>query len=321
MSAAELTLGASVFLACAVEAVEALTIVLAVGTTRSWSSALAGVASALTVLAVSVAVLGDALQQLPIGLLRLLIGGLLLIFGLQWLIKAIRRAAGVISRHDENEVFTRETDAAQAASTQTGTVDGYALAIAFKGTLLEGLEVIFIVLGFGSNQHHIAFAAACATAAVLVVVTLGIALRAPLARVPENTMKFAVGVMVSSFGIFWGAEGARASWPGGEAALAAIAPALAVAAVAMVTVLRRRPEPARPWRQRETSLRVDDGPRLPPPLGAIWRFFVGDDWRTAGGVVVALALSALLASAGIPAWWPTPLVALGLMVALPRVPG
>ncbi len=239
MSGAEVGLAISVFLACAVEAVEALTIVLAVGTTRSWSSAMSGVGAATLALVAIVAALGPALTALPIDLLRVLVGGLLLVFGLQWLRKAILRSAGLKAKHDELQAFTQETQAARAAGERGPGFDGYAFTIAFKGVLLEGLEVAFIVLTFGANQHRIALAAAAAGLAVILVIAAGAAARAPLARVPENTMKFAVGVMLSSFGMFWGGEGAGASWPGGDAALLAIVPGVLLVAVAMAWTLRR----------------------------------------------------------------------------------
>jgi uncharacterized membrane protein len=239
MSGAEMGLAVSVFLACAVEAVEALTIVLAVGTTRSWSSALSGVGVATLALAAIVAALGPALTSLPIGVLRVVVGGLLLIFGLQWLRKAILRSAGLKAKHDELEAFREETEAARALGAKPAGFDAYAFMISFKGVLLEGLEVAFIVLTFGANQKHIPLAAAAAAAAVLLVIVAGVAARAPLAKVPENTMKFAVGAMLSSFGMFWGAEGAGASWPGGDAALLALIPGMLIVANAIVWMLRR----------------------------------------------------------------------------------
>jgi uncharacterized membrane protein len=239
MSGPEIGLAVSVFLACAVEAVEALTILLAVGTTRSWSSTLSGAAGATALLAALVAGLGPALTSLPIDVLRVIVGGLLLIFGLQWLRKAILRAAGLKAKHDEQQIYEDEATAARAAGTKPSGFDGYAFTIAFKGVLLEGLEVAFIVLTFGANQHRVALAAAAAGFAVLVVVGAGVAARTPLAKVPENTMKFVVGVMLSSFGMFWGAEGAGASWPGGDAALLAIIPGVLIVAVAMARILTR----------------------------------------------------------------------------------
>jgi len=239
MSGAELGLTISVFLACAVEAVEALTIVLAVGTTRSWPSAMSGVAAAAIVLAAVVVALGSALVSLPIDLLRVLVGGLLLIFGLQWLRKAILRSAGLKAKHDELKTFREEAEAARAAGARGAGFDVYAFTISFKGVLLEGLEVAFIVLTFGANQHRVALAGAAAGLAVLLVIAVGAAARAPLARVPENTMKFAVGVMLSSFGMFWGAEGAGAGWPGGDASLLAIVPGILLAALAIAWTARR----------------------------------------------------------------------------------
>ena len=246
MSGAELGLAVSVFLACTVEAVEALTIVLALGTTRDWRSSLAGAGTALFVLAALVAALGPTLTTLPLGALRLLVGGLLLIFGLQWLRKAILRAGGLKDMHDELLTYREESDAALAAgasewSLDAGrqwSLDGYAFTVCFKGVLLEGLEVAFIVLTFGANAHNVGLAALAALAAVLVVVGAGIAVRAPLARVPENRLKFLVGVMLSSFGIFWGVEGAGASWPGEDLALLVIIPALFGFGAAMAWALR-----------------------------------------------------------------------------------
>ncbi len=242
MSGPEIGLALSVLLACAVEAVEALTIVLAVGTTRSWSSALYGVGAAVVGLAVMVAALGPALTALPINVLRVVVGGLLLVFGLQWLRKAVLRAAGLKELHDEQQAFVQETEAALSAGGKPASgFDGYSFVIAFKGVFLEGLEVAFIVLTFGANQHRIALAAAAAAVAVALVVAAGVAAQAPLARVPENTLKFSVGVMLTSFGTFWGAEGAGATWPGGDAALLAIVPCIVIVSVAMVLWLRRAP--------------------------------------------------------------------------------
>ncbi len=232
---------ASVFLACAVEAVEALTIVLAVGVTRQWRSTMLGVGSGLVVLAAVVAALGPALLHVPLSVLRLIIGGLLLIFGVQWLRKAILRASGYKALHDEASAYVREVEAARSA---TGTrrfavSDWYAYTVAFKGVLLEGLEVAFIVLTFGANQGRVGWAALAAVAAVLVVVAVGVAVRGPLARVPENTMKFAVGTMLTTFGVFWAGEGAGAHWPGGDAALLGVLAFTLVVALGAVALLRR----------------------------------------------------------------------------------
>jgi uncharacterized membrane protein len=239
MSGAEVGLALSVFLACAVEAVEALTIVLAVGQTRSWFSALSGAGAAGVLLAAAVGGLGEALTQLPLDALRLVVGALLLLFGLQWLRKAILRAAGLKALHDELSNYEQESAAAIAEGRRPGRWDAYSFAVSFKGVMIEGLEVAIIVITFGANQHHMGLAAAAAGVAVAVVIATGFAVRAPLAKVPENTMKFAVGVMLCSFGIFWGAEGAGLSWPGGDAILLAIIPVLLAASLATVASLRR----------------------------------------------------------------------------------
>jgi uncharacterized membrane protein len=239
MSGAELGLAVSVFLACAVEAVEALTIVLAVGTTRSWSSAFWGVGAATAALAAIVAALGPALTALPIDVLRVAVGGLLLVFGLQWLRKAILRASGLKALHDETAAFAEEAAAARAAARAAAGFDPYSFTVAFKGVLLEGLEVAFIVLTFGANQHRIPLAALAAGLAIAAVIAAGVAVREPLKRVPENAMKFAVGVMLTSFGMFWGAEGAGASWPGADAALLVIVPTLLAISLGLVAAIRR----------------------------------------------------------------------------------
>jgi uncharacterized membrane protein len=238
----------AVFLACAVEAVEALTIVLAAGTSRDWRSALTGVGVGLAVLAVVVATLGPALTVIPIGALRLLVGGLLLVFGLQWLRKAILRAAGLKALHDETETYRREVEAARAAGRRGrfAVPDWYAFTLSFKGVLLEGLEVAFIVITFGANQGSIGLAAVGAAAAIILVAGAGVAIRGPLARVPENTVKFAVGIMLTSFGIFWGAEGAGAVWPGSDGAILALLAFTLLLSLAAVAILRRTRPPAPP---------------------------------------------------------------------------
>lgn len=237
----------AVFLACVVEAVEATTIVLAAGTARDWRSALQGVVGGLVVLAVIIAGLGPAVSAIPLGGLRLVVGAILLIFGLQWLRKAILRASGYKALHDEDLIFQTELAAARAADPQSrrGVSDWYAFTLSFKGVVLEGLEVAFIALTFGSNQHDIPLASIAAIAAVLVVAVAGLAVRAPLARVPENAMKFVVGIMLTSFGMFWGAEGAHAHWPGADAALLVLIPGIAVLALGTVAALRRRRVSAR----------------------------------------------------------------------------
>lgn len=238
MSAAELGLAASVFLASAVECVEALTIVLAVGVTRSWPSALTGVGAAFALLAAVVLVFGAGLGTLPIDAVRIVVGVLLLVFGLQWLRKAVLRQAGLKAMRDESAAYDTELEAAAEAARQAGGWDAYSFAIAFKGVLIEGLEVALIVVTLGASRHDIGLAAAAAGVAALTVLIVGVAVRHPLSRVPENTMKFAVGVMLSSFGVFWGAEGLGVSWPGGEAMLVPIVLVVLACSVLMVRRLQ-----------------------------------------------------------------------------------
>jgi len=239
MSAVFLFLAA--FLASAVEMVEALTIVLAVGVTRGWRSALAGVGAATVMLAVIIAGLGPALNQVPIDALRLVVGFLLLVFGLQWLRKAILRASGFKALHDEDEIFLQEREeAGHAARDVRLGLDWYSFVLCFKGVLLEGLEVAFIVITFGSTQGDVPLAAAAAGAALVLVAAVGAVVRAPLSRVPENTLKFTVGIMLTTFGIFWAAEGTGVSWPGGELALLGVLAFVALSSLALVRLLRRQ---------------------------------------------------------------------------------
>jgi uncharacterized membrane protein len=221
--------------------VEALTIVLAAGVTRGWRSALFGLGAAVIVLTAIVAVLGPALTLIPISALRLVVGALLLAFGLQWLRKAILRASGFKALHDEEAIYAEELAEARAAGhEERAGMDWYGFTLSFKGVLLEGLEVAFIVVTFGSAQGNIPLAAAAAGVALLLVATVGVLVRAPLARVPENTLKFAVGVMLTTFGIFWSAEGAGADWPGGDASLPLVLVFVIAISFASVVLLRRR---------------------------------------------------------------------------------
>ena len=232
---------ASAFLASAVEFVEALTIVLASGITRGWRSSLTGLAAATVALAAIVAALGPALTLIPIDVLRLVVGGILLAFGLQWLRKAILRASGFKALHDEAAIFAEEAaEARTAARQERAGLDWYGFTLSFKGVLLEGLEVAFIVLTFGSTQGSIPLAALGAGIALVLVAVVGVLVRAPLTRVPENTMKFAVGVMLTTFGTFWAAEGAGAHWPGDDASLPVVLAFVIALSFMSVGLLKRR---------------------------------------------------------------------------------
>jgi uncharacterized membrane protein len=229
------------FLASSVEAVEALTIVLAVGVVRGWRSTLVGVGAAAIVLGAIVAALGPALQLIPISTLRFVVGALLLAFGLQWLRKAILRAAGYRPQRDEAAAFARErADAGAAPAAAHNRMDWYAFTVSFKGVLLEGLEVAFIVVSFGSTQSRLGLAAGAAAAAVVLVVAVGLLVRGPLERVPENSLKYVVGLLLTSFGVFWGGEGAGVEWPGADLAILGILAFLSLVSYALTRELRRR---------------------------------------------------------------------------------
>jgi uncharacterized membrane protein len=238
MTANAVLLFVAVFLASTVEMVEAATIVVAVGVTRGWRGALIGVGAGLLALAVVVAALGPALTAIPLSALRLAVGGLLLVFGLGWLRKAILRAGGLKALHNETETFREQRELAREARVVAGGLDTYGFTVSFKGVLLEGLEVVFIVITFGSNQGGILLASLGAVAAAVLVLGAVLVLRAPLSRVPENTLKFVVGSLLTSFGTFWGAEGAGVSWPGSDVALAVIIPSTLAVSALMVAVLR-----------------------------------------------------------------------------------
>jgi uncharacterized membrane protein len=227
------------FLGALVECVEALTIVLAVGTVRGWRPALLGAGAGAAVLAALVIALGPLIGRVDVHLLQLGIGVLLLLFGMRWLRKAILRAAGVIALHDETAAFAAETRALRAAAPRgAAMLDPVALVTSFKAVLLEGVEVVFIVIAVGAAGGLLIPASAGAAVAALLVTALGVVVHRPLARVPENTLKFAVGVMLSAYGIFWVGEGAGFAWPGDDLAILALAVLLLVTALAATAVAR-----------------------------------------------------------------------------------
>jgi uncharacterized membrane protein len=241
MSTASWLVVLGAFLASAVEMVEALTIVLGVGIVRGWRSTLIGAGAAAVVLAILVAILGPALSVIPINALRVVVGALLLVFGLQWLRKAILRASGYKALHDEDEAFRSEREQAAAAGDEKKAgLDWYAFTVSFKGVLLEGLEVVFIVIAFGSAQGQLGLAALGAAVAVVVVVAAGVIARGPLSRVPENAIKFGVGLLLTSFGCFWAAEGVGVDWPGDELSLLGVIALFGAASFVLVRALRRQ---------------------------------------------------------------------------------
>jgi uncharacterized membrane protein len=332
-----LALFISVFLACTVEAVEATTIVLAAGTARDWRSALSGTFVGIAALAVIIAAIGPAISRLPIGALRLFVGGLLLVFGLQWVRKAILRSSGYKALHDEDAIFQEELFAARRAAGggRLGVSDWYAFTLSFKGVLLEGLEVAFIVLTFGTIQHQIALASTAAFVAIVMVAIGGFAVRKPLARVPENTMKFVVGIMLTSFGIFWGAEGAGASWPGKDISLPLIVLFMTLLSFGLVRILRMRHqryvvsasnqinvesaqiEEVLSDPMDEDKIEVFESRTLIGSIkafGDFWfDFLIGDDWRGTVGLIIAFILTGWLNRSDTASWWIVPTAVMVLM--------
>lgn len=228
------------FVASTVEVVEAFTIVLAVASVRGWRPALSGAAAALGVLAVVVAALGPLLSLVPLHALQLVIGVLLLLFGLGWLRKAVLRAAGLMALHDEDAIFARESSRVGDTVKSAGAAHGVAALASFQAVLLEGLEVVFIVLAVGAGRSLMVPASLGALAAFAAVMAIGLLVRKPLAKVPENTLKFAVGVMLSAFGVFWTSEGLGAPWPGDDWALFGLAGAFLAVALTLVVLVRPR---------------------------------------------------------------------------------
>jgi len=325
-SSTNFALFVSVFLACAVEAVEAVTIVLAAGTARDWKSAFRGVAAGLLTLALIIGIAGPAISRLPISSLRILVGGLLLVFGLQWLRKAILRSSGYKALHDEDQIFRDEVAAARAAGkvSRIGIDDWYAFTLSYKGVLLEGLEVAFIVLTFGTIQHQVGLASIAAISAVVIATIAGFVLAKPLSRVPENAMKFSVGILLTSFGIFWGAEGSGAKWPGDNWAVLGIIGFVSALSFSLVMFLKRR------YLREHVEVLEDlsefaEEVIMEPQTGGIisglkafgefwYDFIVGDDWTIAVGIVIAFFGTEWLKGSTGQSWYLLP-IATALLVS------
>jgi uncharacterized membrane protein len=254
VSAATWGLLVATFVACFVEAVEATTIIMAMGFTRSWRSAMYGVGVALVILAAVTAAFGYALTTwLPESALQLAIGGLLLIFGLQWLRKAILRSAGRKGIHDEEKIYNEQLEASRKAGTPTdGAFDMFSFMVSLKGTFLEGMEVVFIVITFGLNAHDIPVSIYGAVAAVAVVLVIAVSARKPLSMIPENLMKYGVGLLLASFGTFWVIEGlgifrngrVSVDWPGGDVSIIALIVAWFIVTRVFISALRLPDAPA-----------------------------------------------------------------------------
>ena len=240
---------AAVYVACIVETVEATTVVLAMGITRGWRSTLLGVVTALAALAAVTSIGGYALiHWLPVSALQLVIGGLLLAFGLQWIRKAVYRSSGRKSLHDEDEIFSRQLAAAKDAG-ERQPFDMFGFMVSLKSVFLEGMEVVFIVLTFGLNAHRIPSASLAALAAVVTVVVIAVIARRPLAMIPENTLKYGVGLMLAAFGSFWAFEGlgvlrsghVSVAWPGADWSILVLLLVWFLASRVMIRVLRPAP--------------------------------------------------------------------------------
>jgi Ca2+/H+ antiporter, TMEM165/GDT1 family len=303
------------FMASLVECVEALTVVLAVGAVRGWRSALTGTAAALVVLAGLCIVLGQSLARVPLSWLQVVVGTLLLLFGMRWLRKAILRAAGILELHDEARAFAAEMAAlcGMPAARRQG-LDGIAVAASFKIVMLEGIEVVFIVIAIGVGNGLLVPAAAGALLALFVVAGLGVWLHRPLAAVPENTLKFVVGVMLTAFGAFWVGEGIGLAWPGREWAIVVLIAAYATAAWALVSLCRRvrgtGNAAARPGREG-----------APQGMSAVivhelWGLFVDDGWLAGGVILWTFAMAAAMHLQDSTRGAAGPIFALGLALML-----
>lgn len=237
----------AVFGASCVESVEALTIVLASGTTRGWRSAVEGTLAALVVLGVLVGGVGVPLiHYVPIDTLRVVVGALLLVLGLSWLRKAILRASGHKAKHDEDAIYEKTAASLRSDGAAARRRDSVGFAVAFKGVFLEGMEVVLIVISLGASQHKLGDAAAAAGAAVVLVTALGLVVARQLSSVPENTIKTLVGIMLTSFGLFWVGEGAGVRWPGSDLAIPVLIGVFAAVTAAAVALLKGQAEPAAP---------------------------------------------------------------------------
>ena len=286
----DLALIISVFIATLVEAVEALTIVMAAGLARDWKSARQGTIAGLITVAVIIAAFGPLLTLFPVEILRLIVGLLSLIFGLQWLRKAIQRASGYKALHDEDKIFKTEMEQAKTAVKERRSIvsDWYAFTISYKAVVIEGIEVAFLVVTFGALQNKIPVAALSATVAVMIVVAAGFILHRPLSKVPENTLKFAVGLILTTFGIFWTTEGLGIEWAMQDLVLLPIITGLSVVSLLLVLALkmRKRSHP-------DSQAKLAQQPKLPLGIEFIYDFVVGDDWPTAV-IIYLTVISAFL---------------------------
>jgi uncharacterized membrane protein len=278
------------FMASLVEFVEALTIVLAVGVVRGWRSALLGTGAALALLMALVALLGPALTRIPLPLVQLVVGTLLLMFGLRWLRKAVLRAAGVLPLHDEAQAFAAETAGLRKEVKAAGRViDKLAFAASFKIVMLEGIEVVFIVIAIGASGQKLIPASIGALLALLAVIGLGLWLHKPLARVPENALKFGVGVLLSAFGTFWVGEGIGLGWPAADWALLALVLAFFVLGLGLVKFCKSLHQLALPQPKRALGSTAESQGPLSVLVAKLAGLFIDDGWLAAGVVLWVFA--------------------------------
>ena len=305
------------FAASLVEFVEALTIILAVGIVRGWRSPLLGAGSALALLVALVGLFGKALTGIPLPVVQIVVGTLLLLFGLRWLRKAVLRGAGVLALHDEEQAFRDETAALRAApSAPRNGIDAVAFATAFKTVLLEGIEVVFIVVAIGAGGALIVPASVGAAAALFVVIVLGLLLHRPLAALPENKLKFGVGVLLSAFGLFWVGEGMGLSWPGGDWAILWLAATVCAVGLVLVPACARLSRAGQMGKPGAPSGVAKPVGRVNAALIQAWKLFVDDGWLAVGILAwVALAI-AVRASAAVELSAERTVFAGGLMVML-----
>jgi len=278
------------FMACLVECVEALTVVLAVGAVRGWRPALLGSAAALGLLLSAVAVFGRSITAIPLAVVQFTVGTLLLLFGLRWLRKAILRSAGIIALHDEGATYAAQSTLLQAISLpSTSRWDSLGFGAAFKIVMLEGIEVVFIVLAIAANGRLLWPATLGAVTALATVLALGVWLHRPLQSIPENALKFAVGVMVAAFGTFWVGESLHLAWPGGDAAIPALIAAYLLCARVLVAVCRAHRSPAA---KLVPASKSNSRGVIGRALRKLAGLFV-DDGFLAGGIVVWVLIARL----------------------------
>ena len=277
------------FLASVVECVEALTIVLAIGTSINWKSSLSGVAAGFAVLAALIAVLGSTILYVPINILRMVIGVLLVLMGVQWLEKAILRYTGLKAKHDEAIIYENRKHELDAIQEDRSRFSKFGFLTSFKGVLLEGLEVAVIVITFGSTgdvnrSQGILTASLGAAIALLVVTALGVMVRKPLANIPENTFKFLVGIMLVTFGTFWSGEGFGIEWPFADVFLVVLGVVYLSLCLLLISWISRR--------TLNPKIKEMDPKKSPVPFRILWElfdFFCGD-WTVLLGVAITLTV-------------------------------